>query len=63
MAVLDVNEKEWRSGVEKHLGDVPHVAALDGVVIKEHVGHLHQGLMHSVLSVQEREMVSCIDKA
>ena len=50
-AVSDIHEKEWTLWVEEHFLDVADVATLDFVIVEEHIGHLHQLLVHAILGV------------
>jgi len=53
LTVHDVYEQKWSLGVEEHLPDVANVAALNHVVVEEHIGHLHERLVHTVLRIQK----------
>ena len=53
ITIFDIDKEEGCTRVEEYFCNVSNIAALDLVVIKEHVWHLHQGLMHTVLGVQE----------
>ena len=58
-----IYEKERCVGIHKLLPWVGCVAALDLVVVEEQVRHLHEGLMHAILRVQEVERMACIDQS
>ena len=60
--VLHVDKEEGSVRVEEHLLDVANVATLDAVVVEEHVGNLHEGLVHAVLGVEEGVLVFDVDE-
>ena len=61
LTIFNIDKEEGCIRVEKNFCNVPNIATLDHVVIEEHVWHLHQGLMHAVLGVQEREGMSSLN--
>ena len=61
--LVNIDEQEWTWRVHELLLKVALVAASDPVLIVKHIWHFHERSMHSVLLVQEIEMVSCLDQA
>lgn len=59
--LVNIDEQEWSWRVHELLFKVALVAACDPVLIVEQVWHFHERSMHSVLLVQEIEMVSGLD--
>ena len=46
-----VDKKKWCVRIHKLFEWVGNVAALDLVVVEEHIRHLHESLMHAILCV------------
>ena len=62
-AVSDIHEKEGTPWVKEHFLNVAFIATLDFVIVEEHIGHLHQLLVHAILSVQEWVGVASVNQS
>ena len=60
-SISHVDEEKRRVRVHEFLLLTALIATVDPVVVVKHVRHIHQRLVHPVLSVKEVEVVACFD--